>query len=219
MTLSEGEKSLSVNLDAFQPSWRATQRVLALGGWGGAGGKVEGQRSTTAKRQIYWPRSGLRSPTSAACKHGPVPAVRPHLHGCPAAARAAPRSLQRQAAKDNKRGEVTWRAGRWCRRPLIRHLDSWERRSSAFVAAPPLSKYCKLFTPRRPFLSSSTLFIPSHFIQRAGEGGIAPRATEQTVEKGGCHLYPVPRRTCLFIFLFELQAVELSPEFDVRKLN
>lgn len=50
-------------------------------------------------------------------------------------------------------------------------------------------------------------------------GGIAARATEQTVEKGGCHLYPVPRRTCLFIFLFELQAVELSPEFDVRKLN
>jgi len=39
-------------------------------------------------------------------------------------------------------------------------------------------------------------------------------------KKGACHLYSVPRRTCLFFFflsLFELQAVELSREFDVRK--
>lgn len=56
-------------------------------------------------------------------------------------------------------------------RRLIHLLDSWERCSSAFVAAPPLSKYSKLFTPRRPFLSSSTLFMASHFFHGAGEGG------------------------------------------------
>ena len=103
----------------------------------------------------------------------------------------------------------------WRRRPattkrrLRRRLDSWERLGSAFVAAPPLSKYSKLFIPRRPFLSSGTLFVPSHFIQAGGK--IALRATEQTVEKGACHLYSVPRRTCLFFyfFLFQLQAVEL----------
>lgn len=92
----------------------------------------------------------------------------------------------------------------WRRRPattkrrLRRRLDSWERLGSAFVAAPPLSKYSKLFIPRRPFLSSGTLFVPSHFIQAGGK--IALRATEQTVEKGACHLYSVPRRTCLFYF-------------------
>lgn len=63
----------------------------------------------------------------------------------------------------------------WRRRPattkrrLRRRLDSWERLGSAFVAAPPLSKYSKLFIPRRPFLSSGTLFVPSHFIQPGGE--------------------------------------------------
>lgn len=38
----------------------------------------------------------------------------------------------------------------------------------------------------------------------SGWGGekIALRATEQTVEKGACHLYPVPRRTCLFLFFY-----------------
>lgn len=51
---------------------------------------------------------------------------------------------------------------------LRRRLDSWERLGSAFVAAPPLSKYSKLFIPRRPFLSSGTLFAPSHFIQAGG---------------------------------------------------
>lgn len=35
-----------------------------------------------------------------------------------------------------------------------------------------------------------------------GGGGIALRATEQTVEKGACHLYSVPRRTCLFLFFY-----------------
>lgn len=94
----------------------------------------------------------------------------------------------------------------WRRRPastkrrLRRRLDSWERRGSAFVAAPPLSKYSKLFIPRRPFLSFGTLFVPSHFIQAGGK--IALRATEQTVEKGACHLYSVPRRTCLFLFFY-----------------
>lgn len=56
------------------------------------------------------------------------------------------------------------------KRRLRRHLDSWERLGSAFVAAPPLSKYSKLFIPRRPFLSSGTLFVPSHFIQTWGGG-------------------------------------------------
>ena len=62
----------------------------------------------------------------------------------------------------------------WRRRPattkrrLRRRLDSWESRGSAFVAAPPLSKYSKLFIPRRPFLSSTTLFVPSHFIEAGG---------------------------------------------------
>lgn len=62
----------------------------------------------------------------------------------------------------------------WRRRPAStkrrqrRRLDSWERSGSAFVAAPPLSKYSKLFIPRRPFLSFSTLFVPSHFIQAGG---------------------------------------------------
>lgn len=77
MTLSEGEKSLSVSLDAFHPSWRATQRVLALGGRGGDGEKVEGQRSTTAKRQTGWP--GRLLGTSPGCQ-GPPSALHVQLH-------------------------------------------------------------------------------------------------------------------------------------------
>lgn len=79
---------------------------------------------------------------------------------------------------NSQRGELTGRAwsgivrtGPTAGPHLMHHLDSWERRSSAFVAAPPLSKYSKLFSPRRPFLSSSTLFLPSHFFHGAGEGG------------------------------------------------
>lgn len=108
-----------------------------------------------------------------------------------------------------------------------RRLDSWERLGSAFVA-PPLSKYSKLFIPPPAFLSSGTLFVPSHFIQpwrrRSGGGGrrllSEPLSKQCGEKKGACHLYSVPRRTCLFFFflsLFELQAVELSREFDVRK--
>lgn len=122
-----------------------------------------------------------------------------------------PQTRRETRSPDGPKPGVRGGAGR-------QRVDSWERRGAAFVAAPPLSKYSKLFTPRRPFLPSSTLFMSSHFIQ-GQERGDRRRATEQTVEKGGCHLYPVPRRTGLLIFLFELQAVELSPEFDVRKLN
>ena len=86
------------------------------------------------------------------------------------------------------------------KRRLRRRLDSWECRVSAFVASPPLSKYSKLLILCQPFLSCGTLFVPSHFFQAGGK--IALRATEQTVEKGACHLYSVPRRTCFFIFFF-----------------
>lgn len=104
------------------------------------------------------------------------------------------------------------------KRRLRRHLDSWERLGSAFVAAPPLSKYSKLFIPRRPFLSSGTLFVPSHFIQTWGGGEkIALRATEQTVEKGACHLYPVPRRTCLFYFFIWAPSCRAEPRVWCQK--
>lgn len=84
-----------------------------------------------------------------------------------------------RAASSSQRGQLTGQAwsyivqtGPTAGGRLIHHLDSWERRSSAFVAVPPLSKYSKLFTPCRPFLSSSTLFMPSHFFHGAGEGGL-----------------------------------------------
>lgn len=198
----------------FSPPWRATQRVVALGDRGGDGEGLEGQRSTTAKRHIYWPKCWLHSLTS-----GPLQALGPDLSWL-----HLPRAAS--SSQGSQRGQLTgqaWsctvRTGSTAGRRLIRHLDSWERRSSAFVAAPPLSKYSKLFTPRRAFSLLQHIVYGLTFLSWCRRGGIAARATEQTVEKGGCHLYPVPRRTCLFIFLFELQAVELSPEFDVRKLN
>lgn len=86
---------------------------------------------------------------------------------------------------------IGWR-GQTTKRGPRQNLDSWERLGSAFVAAPPLSKYSKLFIPCRPFLSSSTLFVPSHFIERGGRGG---EPLSKQWRKGGCHLYPVPRRT------------------------
>lgn len=150
----------------FSPPWRATQRVVALGDRGGDGEGLEGQRSTTAKRHIYWPKCWLHSLTS-----GPLQALGPDLSWL-----HLPRAAS--SSQGSQRGQLTGRAwsctvrtGSTAGRRLIRHLDSWERRSSAFVAAPPLSKYSKLFTPRRPFLSSSTLFMPSHFFHGAGEGG------------------------------------------------
>lgn len=60
----------------FSPPWRATQRVVALGDWGGDGEGLEGQWSTTAKRHIYWPECWLHSLTS-----GPVQAPGPDLCG------------------------------------------------------------------------------------------------------------------------------------------
>lgn len=89
MTLSEGEKSLSTSLGAFQPPWRATQRVL--GDRGGEGEKVEGQRSTAAKRQTPQLHS-------SAC--GRVRAGGPDR-------RRGNFQVQHQAAKDHEREEVT----------------------------------------------------------------------------------------------------------------
>lgn len=72
--------------------------------------------------------------------------------------------------------------------------------------------------PAGPF-SPPAHCVPSHFIQPREEGGLLSEPlSKQWGEKRSCHLYSVPRRTCLFLlFLFELQAVGLSREFDVRE--
>lgn len=76
MTLSEGERSLSVNLDAFQPPLEGHPESCGSGRWGGDGEGLGGQWSTTAKRHIYWPKCWLHSLTS-----GPVQALGPDLRG------------------------------------------------------------------------------------------------------------------------------------------
>ena len=102
------------------------------------------------------------------------------------------------------------------KRRLRRRLDSWERLGSAFVAAPPLSKYSKLFIPRRPFLSSGTLFVPSHFIQAEG-GRLLSEPLCKQCRKGACHLYSVPRRTCLFYFFIWAPSCRAEPRVWCQK--
>lgn len=129
-------------------------------------------------------------------------------------------SLQR---KGFKRHETSYMLSEgWGRGPATtkrrprRRLDSWER-LVCFVAAPPLSKYSRLLIPRRPFLS---LFVPSHFIQACRGEDCSQSHWANSGEKRS-----LPSLLCsqenlpFFIFLFELQAVELSRWFDVRKLN
>lgn len=90
--------------------------------------------------------------------------------------------------------------------------------TSAFVAAPPLSKYSKLLIPRRPFLSSSTLFVPSHFIEAGGRRLLSEPLSKQWRKEPAIFTL-FPGELAFYYFLFELQAVELSRQFDVRKLN
>lgn len=56
--------------------------------------------------------------------------------------------------------------------------------------------------PAGPFSPPAHCLCPRISFRLGGGGKIALRATEQTVEKGACHLYPVPRRTCLFLFFY-----------------
>lgn len=161
---------------------------------------MAGQRSTTAKHQTYWPKRRLQSPIFAVRKHSMSPDISMNFlyllpMDCGAMCRAAHRQRpQHELNKFSKSEQVAWRysfrqktlhdmrlvicsAVYWLARQTTKrgprqNLDSWERLGSAFVAAPPLSKYSKLFIPCRPFLSSSTLFVPSHFIERGGRGGL-----------------------------------------------
>lgn len=106
MTLSEGEKSLSASLDAFQPPWRATQRVL--GDRGGDGEKVEGQRSTAAKRQTRWPKCRLHSSTS-----GRVRAVGPDRRRGPSTCSIEqPKTTREKRSPDGLKLGVRGGAGR-----------------------------------------------------------------------------------------------------------
>lgn len=124
MTLSEGERSLSVSLDAFQTSGPATQRARPAGiwlgiqrrrGWVGWGGAVAWQRSTTAKRQSYRPKCRLHPATADVWKHSRSPELsgktpRSVFYSRTTAPRAARRSADPpdvDGAKQNKSDQVT----------------------------------------------------------------------------------------------------------------
>lgn len=79
MTLSEGERSLSVSLDAFQTSGHPESSACWDLAWDpkkeglGEGGVVAWQRSTTAKRQSYRPKCRLHPATADVWKHSRSP--------------------------------------------------------------------------------------------------------------------------------------------------
>lgn len=60
--------------------------------------------------------------------------------------------------------------------------------------------------------------MPSHFIQAGGWGVLSEPLSKQWRMKPAIFTL-FPGELAFFIFLFELQAVELSREFDVRKLH
>lgn len=195
----------------FSPPWRATQRVVALWDRGGDGEGLEGQWSTTAKRHIYWSVGFIPSRLDRSRPSGLTFMVGPST--CIKQSKQPKRSADRPSLVVHSPDRAN--SGR------VSDTPPW------FMGTPQL---CLCGCSSTEQILQTVHSLPAFsllqhivyaltFLSRCRRGGIAARATEQTVEKGGCHLYPVPRRTCLFIFLFELQAVELSPEFDVRKLN
>lgn len=108
----------------------------------------------------------------------------------------------------------------WWRRPAItkrrlrRCLDSWEH----FCLCGSSSTEQILQTVHSPPALSLLRHIVCALAFHSGWGEkIALRATEQTVEKGACHLYSVPRRTCLLLFFIWAPSCRAEPRVWCQK--